>query len=70
MVRRRPPSSQTCCGAARAGASFRLKGRRAQRCGKGQMGFWIGMAVFMGLIVSIAVLGGAIVGNKNRRRGE
>jgi ABC-type Na+ efflux pump permease subunit len=34
------------------------------------MAFWIGMAIFMGLIIAISILGGAVVGNKKRRRGE
>jgi hypothetical protein len=34
------------------------------------MAFWIGMAVFMGLIISMAIIGGAVVGDKKRRRGD
>ncbi len=33
------------------------------------MAFWIGIAMFMGFIIAMAILGGAIVGKK-RRRGE
>jgi hypothetical protein len=32
------------------------------------MAFWIGMAIFMGLIIAMAVIGGAVVSDKKRRR--